>query len=118
MKQRLGRFVFSTEYRDVGSDRGVTIRVLGPTASSQQEEVLRFDCFENNPHYHVGFSVPPASIKVSDPLRWTVDKLRQEFSKLLRDAGALPPNSQEENNLADVLAAIEKTADQAKLSAG
>ena len=46
MKEQLGRFVFLTEYRDVGNDKGLTVRVLGPTASSQQEEVLRFDCFE------------------------------------------------------------------------
>ncbi len=112
MEERLGRFVFSTEYRDVGNDKGLTIRVLGPTASSQQEEVLRFDCFEKKPHYHVGFSVPPVPIEAPDPFRWAVEKLRREFGKLLLDAGALPLNANEENTLAAVLAVIEKTANQ------
>ncbi|MFQ5759638.1 MAG: hypothetical protein ACE5HM_01545 [Acidiferrobacterales bacterium] len=40
MKEPLGRFVFSTEYRDVGNDKGLTIRVLGPTSSSQQQAAL------------------------------------------------------------------------------
>ncbi len=112
MEERLGRFVFSTEYRDVGSDKGLTIRVLGPTASSQQEEVLRFDCFEKRPHYHVGFSVPPVPIEAPDPFRWTVEKLRREFGQLLLDAGALPLDADEENTLAAVLAVIEKTTNQ------
>lgn len=112
MKERLGRFVFLTEYRNVGNDKGLTLRVLGPTASSQQEEILRFDCFERQPHYHVGFSVPPVPIEASDPLRWTVEKLRKEFGHLLLDAGALPVNANEENMLADVLAVIENTASQ------
>ncbi len=112
MKEQLGRFVFLTEYRDVGNDKGLTVRVLGPTASSQQEEVLRFDCFEKKPHYHVGFSVPPVPIEAPDPFHWTVEKLRREFGKLLLDAGALPLNANEENTLAAVLAVIEKTANQ------
>ena len=112
MEERLGRFVFSTEYRDVGNDKGLTIRVLGPTASSQQEEVLRFDCFEKKPHYHVGFSVPPVPIEAPDPFHWTVEKLRREFGKLLLDAGALPLNANEENTFAAVLAVIEKTTNQ------
>ena len=112
MKEQLGRFVFLTEYRDVGNDKGLTVRVLGPTASSQQEEVLRFDCFEKKPHYHVGFSVPPVPIEAPDPFHWTVEKLRREFGKLLLDAGALPLNANEENTLTAVLAVIEKTANQ------
>ncbi len=112
MEERLGRFVFLTEYRDVGNDKGLTVRVLGPTVSSQQEEVLRFDCFEKKPHYHVGFSVPPVPIEAPDPFHWTVEKLRREFGKLLLDAGALPLNANEENTLAAVLAVIEKTANQ------
>lgn len=112
MQERLGRFVFLTEYRDVGNDKGLTLRVLGPTASSQQEEILRFDCFEKQPHYHVGFSMPPVPIEAPDPFRWTIEKLRQEFGQLLLDAGALPLNANEENTLADILAVIEKTANQ------
>ena len=112
MEERLGRFVFSMERRDVGNDKGLTIRVLGPTASSQQEEVLRFDCFEKQPHYHVGFSEPPVPIEAPDPFRWTVEKLRRELGQLLFDAGALQLNASEENTLADVLAGIEKTANQ------
>jgi hypothetical protein len=116
MKERLGRFVFLTESRDVGADKGLTLRVLGPTASSQQEEVLRFDCFEKNPHYHVGFSVPPAPIKASDPFHWTVEKLRRELGQLLVDAGGLALNVDEEDALADVLAVIEKTANRESAS--
>ena len=106
MEERLGRFVFSMEYRDVGSDKGLTIRVLGPTASSQQEEVLRFDCFKKRPHYHVGFSEPPVPIEAPDPFQWTIEKLRQEFGQLLLDAGALPLNTNEKDTLVNVLAVV------------
>lgn len=112
MKERLGRFVFLTEYRDVGNDKGLTIRVLGPSGSSQQKEILRFDCFERKPHYHVGFSEPPVPIAAPDPFRWTVEKLRQDFGQLLLNAGALPLNADEEDTLVDVLAVIEKTANR------
>lgn len=110
MKEQLGRFVFSTEYRDVGSDKGLTVRVLGPTAGSEQEEVLRFDCFEKQPHYHVGFSTPPLPIEASDPFQWAVEKLHRELGQLLVDAGGLALNVDEAEALADVLAVIEKTA--------
>ena len=110
MEERLGRFVFSTEYRDVGNDKGLTLRVLGPTASSPQEEILRFDCFENQPHYHVGFSGPPLPIKASDAFHWTLEKLHEELGRLLVDAGGLALNVDEVEALADVLAVIEKTA--------
>lgn len=112
MQERLGRFVFSMEYRDVGNDKGLTLRVLGPTASSPQEEVLRFDCFENQPHYHVGFSTSPLPIEAPDPFQWIIEKLRREFGRLLVDAGGLALNVDEENALADVLAVIEKAANQ------
>lgn len=112
MQERLGRFVFSTAYRHVGSDKGLTIRVLGPNVSSQQEEVLRFDCFEKQPHYHVGFSVPPVPIEAPDTFRWAVEKLRREFGRLLLAAGALPLSANEGKALADALAVIEKTANQ------
>ena len=75
-------------------------------------EVLRFDCFEKQPHYHVGFSEPPVPIEAPDAFRWAVEKLRRDLGKLLRHAGALPLNANEEDRLADVLAVIEKTANQ------
>jgi hypothetical protein len=45
-----GRLRFGIEYRRLQNDQGICIHVFrGP--DDQQDEVLRFDCFERQPHY-------------------------------------------------------------------
>ena len=48
-----GSVRFGVEFRELGSDRGVAIHVLGDVAG-HEVELLTFDCFETAPHYHYG----------------------------------------------------------------
>ena len=51
----LGRFRFAARWRVAGLAKGVTIHVFGP-ARGMNEEVLRFDCFDQPAHYRLGWS--------------------------------------------------------------
>lgn len=46
-----GPFQFRFRFRTSDRDRGPTLEVYGLQAESWQE-VLKFDCFENGPHWH------------------------------------------------------------------
>ena len=44
---------FSFAYRDLSSDQGVGIHAWGDV-DGEEVELLRFDCFDHEPHYHYG----------------------------------------------------------------
>ena len=84
---------FGVEYRVVpGIGNGVGIHVLGDVGD-EEHELLAFDCFDQNAHYHYGprlknqrfyfdYTVTP------DPLRWTLDLLRGgKLAPMLERAG-------------------------------
>jgi len=47
----IGGLTFRIEYRTQGEDRGPAIRVFGDV-DGEPKQLLRFDCFEDDPHYH------------------------------------------------------------------
>lgn len=47
----IGGVTFRVEYRNFGGDNGPAIRVLGDV-DGETKQLLRFDCFEDDPHYH------------------------------------------------------------------
>ena len=73
-------------------ERGASVHVLDAESG---EEWLRFDCFDNEPHYHyilqdlqhnVVWGYDPAA---NGPMfRWTLDRLRHSIVPMLRRAGA------------------------------
>jgi len=70
-------------------DHGATLHVLG---TDDGLEHLRFDCFEQEPHYHYDPDGKNNRIflnttRVSDPIAWTIDYLRGNFTSLVRIAG-------------------------------
>ena len=88
--ERLGPYTFGLIHRQVAGDQGYTIHVMGPVAG-REEEVLRFDCFERMPHYHLGVSYrddPIIPIADERSLDWAVRQIRSSFSALLEAAGA------------------------------
>lgn len=88
--ERLGPFTLGLIHRKVAGDQGYTIHVMGPVEGSE-EEVLRFDCFENGPHYHLGVTNrdgPVVPIDDENPFRWAVERIRTSFGELLEAAGA------------------------------
>jgi hypothetical protein len=75
-------------------DRGVSIHVFG-VDGGEALEYLRFDCFDEDPHYHYVswkdksnemLHIDP--VAEGDPLRWTLERLRTRLPQMLARAGA------------------------------
>ncbi len=72
-------------------DNGVSIHVFG---TSDGHEYLRFDCFENQPHYHY---IDPSGasqtivdydvVAMGDMISWTIGQLRTRLRPMLQRAG-------------------------------
>jgi cystathionine beta-lyase len=90
------------EYRSLGSDGGTTLRI-GPTDSPTSSptskdpddlEWLRFDCFDENPHWHLApgerDEVRPLDA-AGDPVSEVFEMLDRALPKLLEQAGAPAP---------------------------
>lgn len=86
-----GGLTFQVEYRHFGGDRGPAIRVFAPVGE-ETIQLLRFDCFEKDPHYHYDpegknrhWSLPKS--EVPDPVAWSLEKLGSCAAEMVRDAG-------------------------------
>jgi hypothetical protein len=83
---------FTVEYRNTRTgDRGPSLQVLGDV-DGKRTQLLRFDCFEHEPHFHYDPDGKNNRIflnttRVSDPIAWTIDYLRGNFTSLVRIAG-------------------------------
>jgi len=82
---------FAVEYRNTRTDRGPSMQVLGEV-DGKQVQLLRFDCFENEPHFHYDPTGKNNRIflnkaRASDPITWTIDYLRGNVKSLVRVAG-------------------------------
>jgi hypothetical protein len=89
-----GNIRFGLEFRELPSinSRGMAIHVLSDVAG-QEIELLAFDCFDNNPHYHYGPRNKDVrhywdTTMVPDPLRWTLDRFKEgKLAKMIEWAG-------------------------------
>ena len=75
-----------------GSDEGLTFDITTAGPQEEAKRILRFDCFYNNPHYHVGASDDRSTHKmkdegVEDSVRWTLDQLKTRFPAMVKQAG-------------------------------
>lgn len=101
----IGRFQLKTQYRDVSSDRGPAIHLYGPTPNGTME-ILRFDCFETEPHYHLAFAYkdqPFIRIESPAPFAWAREKLQKDAVALLAASDALPMDASERAILDSIL---------------
>lgn len=82
---------FAVDYRTTKTDRGPSLQILGEV-DGQTVQLLRFDCFEQEPHFHydpqgknnrIFLNTP----RVDDPIAWTIQYLRGNMSSLVRVAG-------------------------------
>ncbi|MEM8767541.1 MAG: hypothetical protein AAGE43_08870, partial [Pseudomonadota bacterium] len=86
----LGRFSIRDADRQVGDDGGPALHVYGP-CGDKEEEVLRFDCFAKEPHYHLGWSYrdePFHRIAAADPFAWALAELGSDANRYLTAAEA------------------------------
>ena len=74
-------------------DRGVSLHVF--SAGDAPQEYLRFDCFEEDPHYHYiswramsNEMLHLDPIADGDPLAWALERLRTRLPQMLARAGA------------------------------
>lgn len=76
-----------------GKDEGLTFDITTAGAKDEGERILRFDCFYNNPHYHVGPSGGLDKARkmkdegIENPVRWTLEQLKSRFPAMVRQAG-------------------------------
>ncbi len=87
----LGPLRVIVEYRRTDVDEGPSIRIYG-TEAGQLRQVLRFDCFVDDPHYHYD---PDGGDElhhmrdegIEEPVEWTVHCLERNLSEMIRRAG-------------------------------
>ena len=82
---------FAVDYRNTSHDRGPSLQVLGDV-DGKRVQLLRFDCFEHEPHFHYDPDGKNNRIflnttRVTDPIAWSMDYLRGNFASLIRIAG-------------------------------
>ncbi len=82
---------FGVEYRDLLNDQGVCIHVLGDISDDEEHELLRFDCFDHEPHYHYGPQKRNQRLVLDkttegDSLDWTINQIRTRLPEMLERA--------------------------------
>jgi cystathionine beta-lyase len=76
------------EHREQGADRGPTLRVRA--ADGAGRELLRFDCFERSPHFHLdpsGRDEVRALDRRDDPISFVFEELSRDLQGYLKRAG-------------------------------
>ena len=86
-----GGLEFFLENRTTGQDDGPSLRVFG-TIDGTRVQLLRFDMFRNQPHYHYApagqnlrYDLDP--LTVDDGIGWVISLLRSKISPMLAKAG-------------------------------
>src|SRR5919205_396987 len=72
-------------------DHGPSLRIYGDV-EGKPVQLLRFDCFEHEPHFHYdpdgkNNRIFMNTTRVSDPIAWSMDYLRGNFASHIRIAG-------------------------------
>ncbi len=115
------------ERRYEGVDGGVCLHVFGPRSGTDLDaatdldgadveaadlvEYVRFDCFDDEPHYHYVYNAERAQDRVfldptleGEPMAWALERLRTRMPDVLRKVGA--PDVAERVDPAAIEAAI------------
>ena len=88
---KAGAVEFDITYRQIGGDEGVSIQVYGE-ADSKRTEMLRIDCFQQEPHYHYGPENNDERVMLDytaegTPVNWALSRLRNRLIPMLVRAG-------------------------------
>src|SRR2546428_643587 len=90
----VGGLCFNVRYSKTANDRGPSLRIYGDV-DDKPVQLLRFDCFEKEPHFHYDPDGKNNRIclnkaRVSDPIAWTIEYLQGNVASLVRIAGYGP----------------------------
>lgn len=82
---------FLVDYRRAGGDQGPSVRVYGDV-DGRPVQLLRFDCFDQDPHYHYDPEGQDDHRKldrqeVPDPVAWTLAQIAGNLVSMIRTAG-------------------------------
>ncbi len=83
---------FVLRYRqEIMDDQGLGIQVTSDI-DGREVEILRFDCFDQHPHYHYGPEKNNERLYMDkttagNPLGWTLEQLRSSLPEMLKRAG-------------------------------
>ena len=88
---QVGGIELHVNNRDIGEDGGPSVRVYGEV-DDENVQLLRFDCFRKDPHYHYdpsGKNDQRSLDKenVPDSVAWTVEQLEQNLVEMIHTAG-------------------------------
>lgn len=103
-------------------DCGVSLHVFGKSGG-EAREYLRFDCFDEDPHYHYIDWESRSNHMVhidrdadGDPLAWSIERIRTRLAQMLERAGAGEWLSQlDPAKVEAILPAVEKEAQRARI---
>ena len=88
----LGPIEVAMSYRqEINDDQGLCVQVYS-SIDGEDTEVLRFDCFDQTPHYHYGpenhnIRLNMDKTTAGHPLAWTISNLRSRLPAMLRRSG-------------------------------
>lgn len=102
--------------KELMPDQGLMIQVYGDV-NGKDTEILRFDCFDQAPHYHYGpenhnIRLPMDKTTAGSPVGWALSQIRFKLPSMIRRAGYDDLASKvEANPIADAkMNEIEETA--------
>ena len=104
----IGPLRLVVEHRALDGDGGPTLRVYETAAEAR--ELLRFDCFERTPHWHLAPWGPDRVTRLDaddDNVAWTLEQLRGDLAGLLRRAGLESDGGIEAAAASDALRRVE-----------
>lgn len=87
-----GPVEFAMSYRqEIMDDQGLCLQVYADI-DGQDTEILRFDCFDQSPHYHYGpenhnIRLFMDKTTAGNPLGWTIGNLRHKLPAMVRRSG-------------------------------
>ncbi len=85
VEQHVGPYQVALVYRHISNDEGPTVHVFG-LVEGEHKEILRFDCFKKQPHFHLGISYLDdlvAMIQTTGSLSWVLQELNENFPAYL-----------------------------------
>ena len=115
-----GAVMFALQYRTQMADQGLCIHVMGDVGGVTKE-LLRFDCFDQAPHYHYAPLEKNERLfldktTAGNPLGWTLKQLRTRLPAMLERAGYNEVASSLDSDLvASKLDEVEETAREISL---
>lgn len=75
-------------------DRGVSLHVFARQHDGERQERLRFDCFDDDPHYHyvdwqaqTNDIVHMDPVADGDPLAWALERIHTRLPQMLERSG-------------------------------